>query len=90
MILIFILSCQKEVSHVLDNESRDEVEKEDRVRMWAYGSRLVPITDEELKAMALKGGVKELKLLGFTSLDDGKTRVPPFLWTGKFRVCWTR
>lgn len=75
-------TVQKEVSHVLDNESRDEVSKEDRIRMWAYGSRLVPITDEELATMSLKAGIKELKMLGFTSLDDGKTRVPPFLWTG--------
>lgn len=75
-------TVQKEVSHVLDNESRDEVSKEERIRMWAYGSRLVPITDDELKTMSLQSGVKDLKLVGFTSLDDGKTRVPPFLWTG--------
>ena len=67
---------------MLDNESRDEVSKEERIRMWAYGSRLVPITDDELKTMSLQSGVKDLKLVGFTSLDDGKTRVPPFLWTG--------
>ena len=67
----------------MDNESRDVVDKEDRIRMWAYGSRLVPITDDELKAMSFKAGVKEISLLGFTSLDDGKTRVPPFLWAGK-------
>ena len=77
-------TVQKEVSHLLDNETRDSADGEgDRVRMWAYGSQLVPLPDPVLQLMAYKAGVKELTLLGFTSLDDGKTRIPPYLWSGK-------
>ena len=61
------------------------VDKEDRVKMWAYGSRLVPLPDDELK-LSFKAGIKEISLLGFTSLDDGKTRVPPFLWAGESEI----
>jgi len=74
-------TIQRDVSYVLNNDSRDEIEKEDRLRMWSYGSKLVPVTQEDLDSMKLECD-KGLKLLGFVSLEEGKTKIPPYLWTG--------
>ncbi|XP_071947683.1 X-ray repair cross-complementing protein 5-like isoform X2 [Antedon mediterranea] len=63
---------QRVSSHHLNNDEETEIEKEDIVDAYRYGSDLIPMSKEDKESMAYKSPGKCLQTLGFTKEENIK------------------
>ncbi|XP_006822840.1 X-ray repair cross-complementing protein 5-like, partial [Saccoglossus kowalevskii] len=57
-------------SYHLNNDEETEIDQEDLVKGYRYGSDIIPMSKEDLDNMAYKPGNKCFKVLGFTKLEN--------------------